>query len=130
MVHKCELRVRYSDTDQMRRMHHGAFVDYLEVARIEMLRSMGISYAQLEGEGYALPVIELNIQYLGAAHYDDVIQFATQVEVQSPIRLRFESELFVREARIAKARVDLACLDGVSFRPKKMPQELIEKLAG
>lgn len=130
MVHKCELRVRYSDTDQMRRMHHGAFVDYLEVARIEMLRSMDISYAQLECEGYALPVIELNIQYLGAAHYDDVIQFVTKVEMLSPFRLRFESDLFLGEARIATARVDLACLDGATFRPKKMPLELIEKLAG
>ena len=75
MVHKCQIRVRYSDTDQMRRMHHAAYAEYLEVARIEMLRSQGFSYAAMENEGYILPVINMNIRYLGGAEYDDLFEF-------------------------------------------------------
>ena len=128
MVHKYEIRVRYSDTDQMQRLHHGAYVDYLEVARIEMLRDLGISYAQLEAQGYALPVIRLNIEYHGAASYDEVVTFETKVQCTSPVRVRFDYELFVNEHKIASAFVDLACINIETSRPTRMPGDLMAQL--
>ena len=128
MVHKCEIRVRYSDTDQMQRLHHGAYVDYLEVARIEMLRDLGISYAQLEERGYALPVIRLNIEYLGAASYDEIVTFKTKVQCTGPVRMRFDYELYVNGETIARAIVELACINIETFRPTRMPVELVAQL--
>ena len=57
MVHNYSLRVRYGDTYQMRRVHHAAFLHYLETARIEMLRDLGWPYAEIEAHGFFLPVI-------------------------------------------------------------------------
>lgn len=128
MVHKCDIRVRYSDTDQMQRLHHGAYVDYLEVARIEMLRDLGISYAELEAQGFALPVIRLNVEYHGAASYDEVVMFETRVQCTSPVRIRFDYELYVKGQKIATAVVELACINIKTFRPTRMPADLMAQL--
>ena len=128
MVHKCEIRVRYSDTDQMQRLHHGAYVDYLEVARIEMLRDMGVSYVQLEAQGYALPVIGLNIDYHGAASFDELVRVETSIQCTSPVRIRFNYELFVKERGIASAAVELACINLETARPTRLPSDLLAQL--
>ncbi len=127
MVHKCQIRVRYSDTDQMRRMHHAAYAEYLEVARIEMLRSQGFSYAAMENEGYILPVINMNIRYLGGAEYDDLLNFETRLKIRSDVRLVFESSIFTGQRKIVQAEVELACLDRDSWRPKRLPKALLDQ---
>lgn len=128
MVHKYNLRVRYSDTDQMQRLHHAAYVEYLEVVRIEFLRSLGISYHALEQSGYLLPVSKLQLNYRQGARYDEVLTFETRVVLDSAVRLTFRSEIRTSDAEIATAEVELACIDRVQHRPCKMPDELLEAL--
>ena len=65
------IRVRYSETDQMRFVYYGVYAQYYEVGRVELLRSLGISYKELENAGYALPVVNMNINYKKPAYYDD-----------------------------------------------------------
>ena len=125
MVHKYELRVRYSDTDQMQRLHHAAYVEYLEVVRIECLRSMGFSYDALEKSGYLLPVSKLHVRYRQGARYDELLSFETRVQVISEIRLVFHSEVHVSDRLIATAEVELACIDSNGHRPQKMPERLL-----
>ncbi|MBO75165.1 MAG: thioesterase [Flavobacteriales bacterium] len=128
MVHKYDLRVRYSDTDKMQRLHHAAYVEYLEVVRIEFLRCLGISYDALEQSGYLLPVSKLRLNYRQGARYDEVLTFETRVVLDSRVRLTFRSEIRTTNAEIATAEVELACIDGVHHRPCKMPDELFEAL--
>lgn len=128
MVHKYDLRVRYSDTDQMQRLHHAAYVEYLEVVRIECLRSMGFSYDALEKSGYLLPVSKLQVRYRQGARYDEVLSFETRVEVLSEIRLVFHSAIHVSDRLIATAEVELACIKANGHRPQKMPELLISAL--
>ena len=71
--HKEVLRVRYGETDQMGFVYYGNYALYFEVARVEALRSLGISYAQLEKEGVLLPVYEFTTKYLKPANYDDML---------------------------------------------------------
>lgn len=124
MVHKYELRVRYSDTDQMQRLHHAAFVEYLEVVRIEFLRSVGIAYEAIEKLGYMLPVSALQITYRNGASFDDVIRFETTLELLSDVRICFTSKLFVEKRLIAEATVELACIDSQRHRPTRLPEDL------
>ena len=112
----------------MKRLHHGAYVDYLEVARIEMLRDTGFSYAQLEAQGYALPVIGLNIDYQGAASFDELVILETRIQCTSPVRIRFNYELFVKEHRIANASVELACINLETARPTRIPKDFLAQL--
>jgi len=73
VVAETRLRVRYAETDAMGIAHHSAYVPWLEVGRVEWLRALGVSYAQLERDGYALPVIEVRLRYVRPARFDDAL---------------------------------------------------------
>ena len=62
--HQTELRVRYAETDRMGYCYYGNFATYFEVARVEALRSLGISYRRLEDDGMILPVLDFQIKYI------------------------------------------------------------------
>jgi len=66
-----KIRVRYGETDQMKYAYYGIYAQYFEVGRVELLRSLGISYKKLEEEGYFLPVVNFKIHYKKPAFYDD-----------------------------------------------------------
>tara|TARA_Y100000780_G_C13361639_1_gene293119 strand:- start:13 stop:255 length:243 start_codon:yes stop_codon:yes gene_type:complete len=67
-----KVRVRYSETDQMGFVYYGVFAQYFEIGRVELLRSLGISYKKLEEEGYFLPVVNFEIHYKKPAFYDEL----------------------------------------------------------
>lgn len=128
MVHNYSLRVRYSDTDQMRRVHHAAFLHYLETARIEMLRDLGWPYAEIEAHGFFLPVIDVSIQYKKAVMYDDVVDIQTSAAVRGLLRLNFTFKLLVSNECVATACVQLACIANPSLRPKPLPEGLVKSI--
>ena len=70
--HISYVKVRYAETDQMGVVHHGNYAQYFEMGRIEWLRKLGVSYKKMEETGIMLPVINLNINYLKPAKYDDL----------------------------------------------------------
>jgi acyl-CoA thioester hydrolase len=71
--HKTKIRVRYGETDQMGYMYYGNYAEFFEVGRVEMLRSLGLTYAGMEASGIMMPVLELNCKYLKPARYDEEI---------------------------------------------------------
>lgn len=124
-----EVRVRYAETDQMGRAHHMAYVAWFELGRTEMMRLNGLSYAGMERRGVLLPVVRLEIDYLGAAGYEDLLSVHTSlVEVRSR-RVRFEYSVLADSGRrIAEGATVLVCV-GPDGRPKRLPTELREGLA-
>lgn len=79
-----ELRVRYAETDQMHIVYYANYFVWFEIGRVELLRSMGLSYSQLETEHHCiLPVAETTCRYRSPARYDDEIQIETR-----PVLLR------------------------------------------
>ena len=68
-----KIRVRYAETDRMGYVYYGNYAQYFEVARVEMLRNLGISYKSLEDSGVILPVIDFTIKYIKPAFYDDFL---------------------------------------------------------
>ena len=69
--HETNIRVRYAETDQMKYAYYGVYAQYFEVARVELLRSLGISYKKIEELGFLLPVVHYTINYKLPAFYDD-----------------------------------------------------------
>ncbi|MDP4662751.1 MAG: acyl-CoA thioesterase, partial [Salibacteraceae bacterium] len=69
MIFENKLRVRYAETDRMGYCYYGNFAAYFEVARVEALRSLGISYKKLEDDGIILPVLDYQIKYFKPAFY-------------------------------------------------------------
>ena len=98
-IQATDLRVRYGETDAAGIAHHAAFVNWLEVGRVEWLRAMGSSYAGLEQAGYSLPVVELQLRYVSPARFDDHLVIRTAL---SDARSRTVS--FVYEVMSAGSR--------------------------
>src|SRR3989339_252171 len=85
ITNAAEIRVRYADTDKMQFVYNGKYLEYFEVGRTELLRSLGLPYSVVENNGYQLPVIEASVKYKSPAHYDDLLEIETVVaELPNP----------------------------------------------
>jgi len=81
-------RARYAETDAMGVVHHGSYVDWMEMGRTEFMRSFGFTYRELEQMGILLPVLEVWVRYRQAAVYDDELRISTWVEELSRVRIK------------------------------------------
>jgi len=80
-----EIRVRYADTDKMQFVYNGKYLEYFEVGRSELFRSIGLPYRKIEEQGFQLPLVEAGIKYLLPATYDDLLEVhATVKELYTP----------------------------------------------
>lgn len=100
------VRVRYCECDPMGVAHHAAYIPWLEMARTELLRDSGVSYAELEAAGVFLVIVKLEVSYKRPAYYDDLVEIRTRIVVgQQPsrVKIRHEYEVYrsADTARIA-----------------------------
>jgi len=97
ITHTTEIRVRYADTDKMQFVYNGKYLEYFEVGRTELFRSIGFPYRIIESEGYQLPLIEAGVKYISSATYDDLLQItATVKELYTP-RPKVEYQIINKE---------------------------------
>ncbi len=108
--HEIEIRVRYQETDGQGRVHHANYFAYFEMGRIELLRAAGLSYKELEQQGYLLVVADISCQYFLPADYDDVLRLRTTTECARGVRITHLYELFRGEELLAKGRSVVACV--------------------
>jgi acyl-CoA thioester hydrolase len=87
------VRVRYADTDQMGFVYYGHYARYFEIGRVEALRSLGISYKELESQGVMMPVLENYSKFLKPAHYDDLLSIQVMIKEKPGTRIRFDYEI-------------------------------------
>ena len=122
-------RVRYAETDQMGIVYYGNYAQYLEMGRVEWLRSLGISYKWMEEKGVMLPVISLKVDYKNSAKYDDLITVRTQLKKLPSVRIEFDYSIFNEEGEILiEANTVLVFMDSHRKRPIKCPDYILEKL--
>ncbi|WP_211746820.1 thioesterase family protein [Paenibacillus sp. Marseille-Q4541] len=86
-------RVRYQESDQMGVVYHANYVNWFEIGRTEMIRSLGLTYRSMEEEGVLLPVIGLDLKYKRPAKYDDYVTVWTRINQMSSVRLSYEYEV-------------------------------------
>lgn len=122
-------RVRYSETDQMGVVYHGNYAQYLEMGRVEWLRSIGFSYKQMENDGIMLPVISLQIDFKKSATYDDLITVTTSLTKLPMVRIEFDYEIKNEEGELlVTANTVLAFIDMKTKRPTKCPSLILDCL--
>jgi len=85
-----ELRIRYSETDQMGTYYNSRALEWFECGRTELIRSLGKPYAEWERDGIFLPLIEAHVEFQGKAGYDDLLRVTTSMEPAGKARLRFD----------------------------------------
>lgn len=124
------LRVRYAETDQMGLAWHGNYLAWFEVGRTDLLRETGLTYRELEQQGFRLPVIAAEARYLRPARYDDQLEVETELGQMEGARVRFVYR--VRRAGedepLATGATEHAVVDG-SGRPRRVPEDLRRRLS-
>jgi len=127
--HNTFIRVRYAETDQMAVVHHGNYAAYLEEARTNWLRDMGISYKKMEETGIALPVTAISFRFKKSALYDDVLRIKTISKKTPAVRLEFDYEIFnQKNDLLATATTELVFINTERNRPTKAPDYFLEAL--
>ena len=119
------VRVRYAETDKMGVAYYANYFVWFEVARCDLLRSLGSTYRDLEERGVMLPVIEAHCAYRTAARYDDELEIRTSGALLSPVRVEFNYAVRRRAdgAALADDRTVHAAVDP-SGRPRRLPADV------
>ncbi len=123
---KTQIRVRYAETDQMGVVHHGNYATYLELARIEWLESLGVSYKKMEEQGVMLPVHTMQFEFKKSAFFDDNLTIVTILREKPRARIIFDFEIYNQDQELlTKASVTLVFMDMVRKRPIPCPDYLL-----
>jgi len=110
-------------------VYHGNYSSYLEIARIEWLRSLGISYKQMEIDGVMLPVVSLSLNYKKSACYDDEICIKTSLVKMPTATIEFSYEITNQDGEILTfGNTVLAFINMKTNRPTRCPKFIIDKL--
>ena len=123
------IRVRYGETDQMSFVYYGVYAQYYEVGRVELLRSLNISYKALEELGFALPVVNLNISYKKPAFYDDLLTIRTTIKEMPSARITFYYETInSKDELLNTGEVVLVFIDKKTAKPCLPHAIVLDKL--
>ncbi len=124
-----EIRVRYGETDRMGFVYYGNYATYFEVARVEMLRQLGINYKDLEDSGISLPVVHFDIKYMKPAFYDDRLTVKTTVSEVPGARIRFHYETCNHEKVLLNiASTTLVFVNVHTLKPCMAPEFVMQKI--
>ncbi len=124
-----KIRVRYGETDQMGYVYYGNYAEFYEVARVEMLRKLGLTYKWMEGTGIMMPVLELKCKYIKPAYYDDEITIKVMVKQLPATRIIFNYELYNEQGELINlGETTLVFVNIETKRPTVGPAEFMEKL--
>lgn len=120
------LRTRYAETDQMGVVYYGNYPQYLELGRVEWLRSIGFTYKAMEEEGIMMPVVSLQIQYKKPALYDELITIRTKLKELPSTKIEFDYEILNEKGELlSTANTVLVFVDAKTFRPVRCPEKVL-----
>jgi len=131
--HELELRVRYSETDQMGVVHHSSYLVYMEEGRTALMRELGFPYDSVERRGLGMAVRQVELRYRSAARYGDLVVVRTWVERFRGASIRYTCEIVRAGDRelLATAMAEVACLSlSGGFRPTPIPDDIRGALEG
>ena len=127
--HTTKVRVRYGETDQMGYMYYGNYAEFYEVGRVEMLRSLGMTYSAMEASGIIMPVLEMKCKYLKPALYDEEISIKVVMDKMPGVKIHFRYELYnPNNELINLGETLLAFVNMKTNRPCLPPQYFIDGL--
>ena len=135
------VRVRFGETDLMGIVHHGTYISYFEVGRVEYMRRRGLDYHSWTELGIHLPVVEAYVRYRKTARFDELLCVETRLSELARVRVRFDyrllrapegrdpSELNGDAEVVAEGHTLLACVDR-NHVPRRVPAEAEAILLG
>lgn len=128
--HEYKVIVRYAETDQMGFVYYGNYAKFYEIGRVELIRSLGLSYKEFEDRlNIFLPVVQLESRYLLPARYDDELRIETILDELPDKMISFRHLIYnPQNFLINKGVVKLLFIDKISGRKVSAPQEMTDLL--
>lgn len=124
-----KIRVRYAETDRMGYVYYGNYATYFEVARVESLREMGMTYKEMEDEGIILPVLEYYIKFIKPAFYDDLLTIKTTIKNMPGARITFDYETYnEKNSLLNVANTTLVFINKNTLKPCAAPVYFFEHI--
>jgi len=130
MYSESKIVVRYAETDKMGIVHHSVYPIWYEIARTNFIKSIGITYSELEKKGVMLPLIELTSKYILPANYEDELTIRIKIQKLTPARIIFGYEIYNKEKLINTGTTTHAFV-GKNLKPinlKKNMQDIYNKI--
>lgn len=124
-----DVRVRFAETDAQAIAHHSNYLVWFEAARVAYLAEFAGGYQSIRDRGLESVVLVAQLRYRQPARFDDLLAIHTRVSEVKGARFRFEYAVTRDGDLLADGWTSHACVDGQTFRPTRIPQELAESIA-
>ena len=121
-------RVTYSECTVGNHIYHSRYLDLLEAARGEFIRSLGRTVMDWQERDVIFPVIEARLRYKSPARYDDLLTIEVWPMLVERVRLNFGHRILNQNGKLVLEAETLHASTGIDEKPKRMPGELAEKL--
>jgi acyl-CoA thioester hydrolase len=127
--HTIYIRVRYGETDQMGYVYYGNYSLYYEQGRTEAIKSLGVSYRELEKNGIMMPVAEMKVRFKGPAKYDELLKIVSRVREMPSRSMVFDTAIYNEVGKlINEGETRLLFVKAESRKPCSAPAQLIAVL--
>lgn len=122
--HSMNIRVYYEDTDLAGVVYYANYFRFIERARSEWIRDLGIDQIKMRNERKAVFVVtKLKADYRRPAHFDDILTVETKIKVISPVRAYFYQNIFRKDEIIFNAEVCVTCTS-TSGKIQRLPEKI------
>jgi acyl-CoA thioester hydrolase len=130
-IHETQVRVRYGETDPMGYLYYGNYAQYYEVGRAEAIRSLGLSYRDMEAKyGIMMPVMSLQMRYVRPALYDELVTVRTTLRHLPTDTITFYMEIFNEKKKLVNGgSVKLCFVEMATNKTIPTPQYLVDALS-
>ena len=124
------VRVYWEDTDAGGVVFYANYLKFFERARTEWLRALGVSQQQLrERTGAIFVVTDTRVRYRAPARLDDELRVTVTLQHRGPASMTIAQQAWCGSSLLADGEIRIGCVDHDSFRPRRIPNEVIETLA-
>jgi acyl-CoA thioester hydrolase len=128
-ISQIQYRVRYGDTDQMGYVYYGKYAYFYEIARVEALRGIGISYKDMEAQGIMMPVLENHSYFLLPAQFDDLLTIKVMIKELPASKIVFHYEIYNEAVQeLHRGASVLVFMNKESRKICRPPKYLLDKL--
>ena len=121
-------RVSYAECTVGNHIYHSRYLDLLEAARGEFLRSLGATVLSLQDADFIFPVIEARLRYKFPARYDDLLTIEVRPTLVERVRLNFGHRVLNQHGKLVLEAETFHCCTSRDEKPKRLPSEMVEKL--
>ena len=121
-------RVTYAECTDGNHIYHSRYLDLLEAARGEFIRSLGPTVLHWQEKDVIFPVIEARLRFKSPARYDDLLAIEVWPTLVERVRLNFGHRVINQHGKLVLEAETFHACTGIDEKPKRMPEELAEKL--